>query len=268
MNQPFIDKEASNKWLDSAGLFPETEGFIIAIQDQVINTRNYRKYIIKDKTIQSDLCRKCHTKPETIQHIIGACITLTQNDYTHRHNQLANILHQKLAYKYSLIQDPPTPYYNYKPQHVLDSSTHKLYFDRTIITDHTIYNNRPDITLVDKQNRHTYIIDIAVPNTNNIQTTVTEKIRKYTELQEEIRRVWKMDKVMIVPIVISNTGVIPMALHNSLKLLNLPRYTYITLQKAAILNTCRIVRKFLQLSTDNEIGPEQNNLYPNNPNLG
>lgn len=255
LNQLSVDSEASNKWLDCAGLFPETEGFIIAIQDQVINTRNYRKYIIKDPKIQSDLCRKCQNKSETIQHIIGACTTLTQNDYTHRHNQLANILHQKLAYKYSLIQDPPTPYYNYNPQHVLDNATHKLYFDRTIITDHTIYNNRPDITLVDKQNRHTYIIDIAVPNTNNIQTTIAEKIRKYTELQEEIRRVWKMDKVIIVPIVISNTGVIPTTLHNSLRILNLPKYTFINLQKAAILNTCRIVRKFLQLSSDNEIVP-------------
>ena len=28
-------------------LFPETEGFLIAIQDQVIATKNYQKYIIK-----------------------------------------------------------------------------------------------------------------------------------------------------------------------------------------------------------------------------
>lgn len=179
LNQSHIDRDASNKWLDTAGLFPETEGFIMAIQDQVINTKNYRKYIIKDRNLPNDLCRKCHAKPETIQHITGACVTLTQNDYTHRHNQLAHTIHQKLATKHKLINSPQlchTPYYKYSPSPVLENSTHKMYFDRTIHTDHTIYNNRPDITLIDKINKHTYLIDIAVPNSNNIQITITEKL--------------------------------------------------------------------------------------------
>ncbi|XP_045492418.1 uncharacterized protein LOC123691877 [Colias croceus] len=85
--QPHIDTIASNKWLKIGNLFPETEGFMIAIQDQIINTRNYRKYIIKDPTIANDKCRKCNIQSETIQHITGACTTLTQTDYTHRHNQ-------------------------------------------------------------------------------------------------------------------------------------------------------------------------------------
>lgn len=252
LDQAHIDSEASNKWLELAGLFPETEGFIIAIQDQVITTKNYRKYILKDSTMANDLCRKCLSKPETIQHITGACIKLTQNDYTHRHNQVSNIIHQKLVLKYKLIREPHTPYYKYSPSPVLENSTHKIYYDRTILTDHTIYNNRPDITFVDKLNKHTFIIDIAVPNTNNIQSTIVEKTRKYTELQEEIKKVWKMNTVTIVPIVISSTGVVPKQLSQALKILDLPKFTYITLQKAAILNTCRIVRKFLQINKDNE----------------
>ena len=36
-----IDKEASLEWLKKGQLFPETEGFVMAIQDQVINTKNY-----------------------------------------------------------------------------------------------------------------------------------------------------------------------------------------------------------------------------------
>lgn len=119
--------------------------------------------------MRNDLCRKCHSKPETIQHITGACSTLTQNDYTQRHNQLVNIIHQKLADKHKLTQEPYAPYYKYSPKSVLENQRYKMYYDRTIITDHTIYNNRPDITLIDKQSKHTYIIDIAVPNTNNIQ---------------------------------------------------------------------------------------------------
>lgn len=47
LSQPHVDKSASNAWLRRGELFPETEGFMLAIQDQVIATRNYRKHITK-----------------------------------------------------------------------------------------------------------------------------------------------------------------------------------------------------------------------------
>ena len=40
LSQQYVDIEASNKWLTIADLFAETEGFLTAIQDQVILTRN------------------------------------------------------------------------------------------------------------------------------------------------------------------------------------------------------------------------------------
>lgn len=247
LEQTHINTIASNKWLKIGSLFPETEGFIIAIQDQIINTKNYRKHIIRDTTITNDKCRRCHSQSETIQHITGACTTLTQTDYTHRHNQIANIIHQKLALKHTLIQNTNTPYYNYTPQTVLENDTHKMYFDRAILTDKTIHYNRPDITLQDKIRKITYLIDIAVPNTHNLQKTISEKINKYSELKDEVTRIWRQNKVYIIPIVLSTTGVIPNNLLHSLKILNLEESVYISLQKAAILNTCRIVRKFMQV---------------------
>ena len=46
-----VDKESTHKWLRSASLKRETEGFIIAAQDQSLATNNYRnKIIIKDGT--------------------------------------------------------------------------------------------------------------------------------------------------------------------------------------------------------------------------
>jgi hypothetical protein len=63
---------------------------------------------------------------------------------------------------------------------------------------------------------------------------------------------WKLKTVAIVPIVLSTTGIIPKQLHQSLETLSLAPYMYEILQKAVILNTCRIVRNFLQLTTDTE----------------
>jgi hypothetical protein len=72
LSQEHVGIEASNKWLTNANLFAETEGSLTAIQDQVILTRNYKKYILKQPNIE-EMCRRCGKEPETIQHITVAC---------------------------------------------------------------------------------------------------------------------------------------------------------------------------------------------------
>ena len=38
----------------------------------------------------------------TILHITGACRALAEGNYTHRHSQAANIVHQELAIKWTV----------------------------------------------------------------------------------------------------------------------------------------------------------------------
>ncbi|VEN48285.1 unnamed protein product [Callosobruchus maculatus] len=64
-----MNEKQSYTWLQDGQLFPETGGFMLAIQDQVIATRNDKKYIIKDPSITDGNCRKCHQHKETIDHI-------------------------------------------------------------------------------------------------------------------------------------------------------------------------------------------------------
>jgi hypothetical protein len=87
-----VDIEVSNKWLTSADLFAETEGFLTAIQDQVILTRNYMKYILKQPNID-ELCRGRGKEPETIQHITAACEELASTEYVKRHGSVAKVIH-------------------------------------------------------------------------------------------------------------------------------------------------------------------------------
>jgi len=58
MTSAYVDIKVSNKWLTSVDLFAEKEGFLTAIQDEVILTRNYRKYILKQPN-SDELCRRC-----------------------------------------------------------------------------------------------------------------------------------------------------------------------------------------------------------------
>lgn len=48
---PDVDKMASPAWLKAGELFLQTTGFMIAMQDQGINTNYYYKYSLKDPTL-------------------------------------------------------------------------------------------------------------------------------------------------------------------------------------------------------------------------
>lgn len=238
-----IDYELSNEWLKKGTLIPETEGFMLAIQDGVISTRNYRKHILK-MDIEDDKCRRCGSALETIEHITGGCQLLAQNQYTRRHDQVATILYKQICAKYNLeIQEEP--YYKLKPPPFVENSTHKIYWNKSTYTDHTIKANRPDIILVDKIQKKTSFIEVSVPNNNNIQEKEREKIEKYISLRDEIKHLWKQDSVEIIPIIISSTGVVPKSLKRNCQHLGLPNPIITEIQKATIINTCNIVRSFL-----------------------
>jgi hypothetical protein len=42
LSQQHVDRETSNKWLTSADLFAEIEGFLTATQDQIVPNINYK----------------------------------------------------------------------------------------------------------------------------------------------------------------------------------------------------------------------------------
>ena len=162
---------------------------ITAIQDQVILTRNYNKYILKQPDTD-ELCRRCGKESETIQYITAACEQLAPTECVKRRDGLAKIIHQKLAEAAELIEDK-SPYYKYTPASVLENENFKLYWNRSILTDKTIPFNRPDITSMNKKTKNTFLIDIAVPNKHNLAITITDKQNKYQELANEICAVWK-----------------------------------------------------------------------------
>ncbi|VEN54308.1 unnamed protein product [Callosobruchus maculatus] len=201
ITQDNINEKQSYTWLQDGQLFPETEGFMLAIQDQVIATRNYKKYIIKDPSVTNDNCRKCHQQKETIDHITSACKTLAGTEYTARHNSVAKIIHQALATTDKLIESTD-PYYNYTPT----SS---------------------------KADKVTYLIDIAIPNDTNVQTTYAGKISKYTDLAIEVKRLWKQNKVVIVPLIMTVSGLTPNTFTPHLHQLGLDEKLHKIFQKSA-----------------------------------
>lgn len=237
----------STSWLTTGELYGETEGFMCAIQDGVINTKNYRKFILKEH-LPDDLCRMCKKTPETIQHIISGCTLIAHTEYLKRHNLTAGILHQKITLKHKLSVETEVPYYQYTPHPVLENDSYKLYWDLPIRTDKTVASNRPDIVLHDKLRKEAYFIDIAHPNDNNLEKTEREKITKYFELCQEYKTIYKLNKVIVIPVIISSTGIVSKNIFKYLSNIHLDdKYIVRQMQKSLTLETCRIVRKCLNI---------------------
>jgi hypothetical protein len=235
LEQPEINIQASHAWLKKSNIHPETEGFIFAIQDRVINTRNYKKHICGLQSI-IDKCRICGTEGETIEHIISSCTVLAQSEYKKRHDIFAKIIHMNLAVKFNLLKDTQ-PHYIYKPESCLENDNYKLYFDRTVLTDIHIQHNRPDIIL-NKQQKQAYLLDIAVPNSHNIIQTYNTKINKYLELSVAMRNLWCLEKISILPFITSATGIVPQSLFKNLKILDLENTLVVEIQKGILLYSC------------------------------
>ena len=155
-----------------------------------------------------------------------------------RHNQLVKIIHQQITIKYKLLDRNTPLYYTYKPEPVLQSANRSLYWDKSIKTDKTIDFNRPNIVLIDTENKTALVIDTAVPITHNLPKTEGEKITNYEYLALEIKNVWKPNNMSICPLVISLEGVVTT---NFLKYLENIGFTNTILrvrQKAVLLQMC------------------------------
>ena len=55
--------------------------------------------------------------------------------------------------------------------------------------------------MLDKTERKCHIINIAVPGDKRIELKEQEKIDSYIELRQEVKKIWSLLQVVIVPVV-------------------------------------------------------------------
>uniref|UniRef100_A0A8D8VCS6 Uncharacterized protein n=1 Tax=Cacopsylla melanoneura TaxID=428564 RepID=A0A8D8VCS6_9HEMI len=125
------------------------------------------KFIMKQSI--NDLCRLCSKTTESIQHLSSGCSYLAPREYTTRHNLVCGIIHQ--AIYNSLFSKPSSvPYYQYKPQKIIENDKAKIYWDVSVISDTNIPHNRPDIVVFRKKEKTALIIDVTPLDDNNVPT--------------------------------------------------------------------------------------------------
>ncbi|KAL3273358.1 hypothetical protein HHI36_014806 [Cryptolaemus montrouzieri] len=238
-----VDKRESVNFLMAGYLHPETEGSLLAIQDQVVPTRAYNKHIAKINT-PSDQCRRCSRGLESIQHVTSSCPILAPKDYLNRHNSMAKIYHHEIALKLGLLKDR-VPNYKYTPETVLEDEEHKVYWDNIIICDRPISHNRPDIVVFYKQKKKAVLLDVTIPADDNIPRAYSEKIDKYRDLAIEMKQIHELSTTVIMPMIISVNGLVDGHLLQNTQRLGLDRAVVTRSQREVVLSTTRIVRGFL-----------------------
>ena len=229
------------RWNKKGFLKKETEGLIFAAQDQALRTNWIKKHI--DKREVTDKCRMCGGRDESVDHLIAECEKMAQKQYKQRHDNIARIVHLELCQKFGLIGK--MKWYNHKPEDVMENDRVKILWDFNIQTDHVIQHRRPDIVIVYKNERRCHIVDVAVPGDKRVEQKEQEKIEKYGDLRREIKKIWKLKYVGVIPIVVGALGIVSNNLKDWLEKMDL-KVDLEILQKAALLGTAKLLRNVLE----------------------
>uniref|UniRef100_A0A8D8T2L5 Uncharacterized protein n=1 Tax=Cacopsylla melanoneura TaxID=428564 RepID=A0A8D8T2L5_9HEMI len=91
------------------------------------------------------------------------------------------------------------------------------------------------------------IIDITIPLDDNINTAYVNKIVKYEDLKRQVKNMYNLDNVNILPIVISTNGLVHKNTRENVKKLKIssPDFIVKKCQKSVILSTTSMLRKIL-----------------------
>ena len=228
-------------WLRSGWLKKETEGLLLAAQDQALPTKCHKVMIMKEQG--SKTCRMCGARDETVMHILSECEKLAQGEYKKRHDRVASIIHWELCGYHGFQRSKN--WFEHHAQPVLENSDVKILWDFNMHTDRIIEARRPDIVVVNKMDSETLIIDIAVPCDYRVKEKESEKIEKYQDLALELTRMWKT-RTRVIPIVIGALGA-KYRIDGYLEMLGVGEGMVVTIQQTALLGSAHILRKVLSI---------------------
>jgi len=94
-------------------------------------------------------------------------------------------------------------WYEQKPEVVAENENFTIQCDRMIEAW------RPSIVMVDKRSKEVKIIDSTIRGDSRVKENGLEKIEKHELFIEEIRRIWYVNKVTVIPVVVGALWVIP-----------------------------------------------------------
>ena len=158
-----------------------------AAQDQALRTNSIKNRI--DKEDMPPMWRLYGEREETINHVTAEYKKLVQKEYKMwGHDKVGQAIHWKLCQKFSLpCKDK---WNNHAPEGVMENDQVKVPWNFRVQTDHHLEHNRPDIVVLEKEERTCSVIDVICPFDSRVLEKEQEKIEKYQDLKREIVKIW------------------------------------------------------------------------------
>ena len=249
-NNPDINQDLTHAWL-KGNISSHVEGYIVAIQEQEIRTRDLqKKREHPDDPTSKRQCRYCKTQKEDIFHILASCSHLSASLYLPvRHDEVGKVLFNSV-----IRQENPDQSYVPPTNEVWQSDTVEIWWDTVVKTAPPVRHNKPDLVVWKKKDKTCFVIDVCVPLDQNIQQN--EKLRqdRYVALTVGLKRIYPEYTYTVVPIVLGATGLVTNSLVKNLRTLGFNNDGELTelvrkLQTKALVGSMRIVKSAMALKS-------------------
>ena len=138
-------------------------------------------------------------------------------------------------------------WWEHQPKPSMEHEDYKLLYDFNIRTDKAISAWKPDMVVVDKNERRTTLIDVACTQDKNVEDKEIKKVNKYQDLKTELQRIWETS-VTVGPVVLGVLGETSNNLNKYLLKLKIHDIKVTTIQKTVLHKTANILRRHLGIS--------------------
>ena len=135
-------------------------------------------------------------------------------------------------------------WYEHCPEGAVEDDDVELIWNINIQCNNVTEARRLDLILVDRKAKSCVMIDVEIPGDCRMHEKEIKKIEKYQNLKRELKRLWSLKKVEVVPVVVGALGCISKGFSGWMDTLGI-KLDVGMLQKSVLLGTARILRKVL-----------------------
>ena len=168
-----FDEMASVFWLTKGDLSIETEGFLLAAQDQALRKRALQNVFSPSFSLD---CWLCNSQGETVEQLVSGCTQLAGMQYKTTHDNVAKFLHWLLCGKYDMQREHH--WWKHNPDSVVENNSVKILWDFNIFVDHVISARQPDTVVIDKVSSVVTLIDASFLADKHLTVKEEEKLSK------------------------------------------------------------------------------------------
>lgn len=212
----FAYEPISNAWLTQRHLMRSSR-LIDAIKMRT-NTYPTRMTMKRAHDDINPVCRSCVEANETLGHILGQCSS-TKSKRIKRHNEIVNLLKQRLAGSCMVMVEP----------------TIELQGERF----------KPDLVVQYKEGILVLDVTVRYENSNSLEAAAQEKIDKYERVADKLKSDYGAKTARIVPIVVGSRCALPKGTVQELKKMRIAKKDWLTMSLISFRSSIEIANAFM-----------------------